>query len=417
MRVRPARAGARHRRGGGRSRSCTRRRASSPTRPCTTRSPVCPTGRWCSTAPQQMLARTARQPGMRGRCAVRRHRRLQARQRQPRARRRRPAAAGRRRTAAGRRARAGHRRAPRRRRVRRAGRVERRRAVGRHARRPADRGAARAGRARRRPRIFSVTASIGVAVGPVRHARRPAARRRPGPVRRQGARARTATRCSTPACTPTSKGASRSRRDLGGGAAARSSSSSSTSRSSTCASGSVVGVEALIRWRHPVRGIVPPDELHPARRGDRPDRPDRPLGARAGLPAGGGLGKRRQRDRRSPSTSRPHQLGPQRVRRRRAARARESGLDPSPLTLEITETTLDARRRSGARDHLRGGQGTRRARRDRRLRHRLRLALAPAADAGRHPQDRPQLRRRARRRRPEPRPARGDPRRRPARSR
>ena len=63
-----------------------------------------------------------------------------------------------------------------------------------------------------------------------------------------------------------------------------SSSSCTTSRSCGCDDGIVTGVEALLRWRHPERGMVPPDAVHPARRGDRPDRADRALGAARGLP-------------------------------------------------------------------------------------------------------------------------------------
>ena len=45
------------------------------------------------------------------------------------------------------------------------------------------------------------------------------------------------------------------------------------------AGGRMVGVEALLRWQHPTRGLVPPMRVHPAGRGARPDRADRPLGA------------------------------------------------------------------------------------------------------------------------------------------
>ena len=47
-----------------------------------------------------------------------------------------------------------------------------------------------------------------------------------------------------------------------------------------------VGVEALLRWRHPMRGVIPPDDVHPARRGERADRADRPVGAGAGMRSG-----------------------------------------------------------------------------------------------------------------------------------
>ena len=51
-------------------------------------------------------------------------------------------------------------------------------------------------------------------------------------------------------------------------------------------------LEALLRWRHPERGLIGPGGLHPGRRGVPPDRPDRPLGARAGLPRGRRAGRR-----------------------------------------------------------------------------------------------------------------------------
>ena len=43
----------------------------------------------------------------------------------------------------------------------------------------------------------------------------------------------------------------------------------------------VCGVEALLRWRHPARGIVEPDVVHPDAGGDGDDRPGRTVGARS----------------------------------------------------------------------------------------------------------------------------------------
>jgi PAS domain-containing protein len=40
----------------------------------------------------------------------------------------------------------------------------------------------------------------------------------------------------------------------------------------------VSGFEALVRWNHPKRGLVPPRRIHSPRRGDRPDRPARRMG-------------------------------------------------------------------------------------------------------------------------------------------
>ena len=49
---------------------------------------------------------------------------------------------------------------------------------------------------------------------------------------------------------------------------------------------SIRGVEALLRWQHPTRGVISPDRLHPRARGDRPHRRRGPLGAPRGLPPG-----------------------------------------------------------------------------------------------------------------------------------
>ncbi len=46
----------------------------------------------------------------------------------------------------------------------------------------------------------------------------------------------------------------------------------------------VTGVEALLRWQHPTRGVVEPSELHPPPGADRHDRRRRTSGAAPGVP-------------------------------------------------------------------------------------------------------------------------------------
>ena len=174
------------------------------------------------------------------------------------------------------------------------------------------------------------------------------------------------------------------------------SSSSPTSRRSTCSDMRPTGVEALIRWRQPDARRRAAQRLHPAAGGDRPDRRGRPLGAASRHAAQAAAWRERGARSAIAVNVSARQLDSDEFVedvKRRARRA--AGSTPDALTLEITETTLmrDAEETARAPD---GDQAARRAGRDRRLRHRLLLARAPAAVPGRRAEDRPLVHRRAR---------------------
>ena len=103
---------------------------------------------------------------------------------------------------------------------------------------------------------------------------------------------------------------------------------------------SPTGMEALIRWSSPSRGIVQPDDFIPLLEETGLIVQVGAVGAGAGLHPGRGLARGRLSRSASPSTSPPCQLDTDEFVPMVAGALQRSGFDPSALTLEITETTL-----------------------------------------------------------------------------
>ena len=161
---------------------------------------------------------------------------------------------------------------------------------------------------------------------------------------------------------------------------------------------SLVGVEALLRWEHPERGLVPPMDFIPVAE-------ETGLIIELGrwvLQAACRQG--RQWLDRFPASAdftmsvnlSARQLAQPRLAEEVAAALEESGFPAENLVLEITETVL-MNDTTVTIATLRRAQAARRPPGHRRLRHRLLVADLPAALPDRHPQDRQVLRRRARR--------------------
>ena len=152
------------------------------------------------------------------------------------------------------------------------------------------------------------------------------------------------------------------------------------------------GVEALLRWRHPERGVMQPDSFIPileesgliveigrwvlgeaCRQGAAWRDAGHPIGMSVNVSA-------RQLDDEQIVTDIEEALA-------------ASGLEASALTVEVTETTLMRDVEETVR-LLARVKAARRADRDRRLRHRLLLARPPPPLPGRRVEDRPLLRHR-----------------------
>ena len=173
-----------------------------------------------------------------------------------------------------------------------------------------------------------------------------------------------------------------------------------TSRSSSCAAERLAGVEALVRWEHPTRGLLLPGEFIPIAEDSRLMLPlgrwvlPRP----ACRPPNGGARPRGPRPHRSASTSRARS-SPTRAWSRdvRRGAGRQRARRRSGLVLELTETAL-LRDPDAMAERMAELKRLGRPARGRRLRHRQRLAAPPRPVPGRRAQGRPLVREPDRRR-------------------
>lgn len=165
------------------------------------------------------------------------------------------------------------------------------------------------------------------------------------------------------------------------------------------ATGAVVGLEALVRWNHPTRGLLGPRVVRPHRRGDRAHRRDRTVGLDGGVQAGAGLAdsptRRVGAHRECQRVGAPDAPAGARGGRRRRARVVGARRGGAGDRADRERARGRARRddEHPRRDHRLRGED-----RARRLRHRILLALAAAGPPRAHAQGRPLVRAQHRRR-------------------
>ena len=105
--------------------------------------------------------------------------------------------------------------------------------------------------------------------------------------------------------------------------------------------GAISGAEALMRWRHPERGLIPPDQFIPAAEASALIIPMGRWALKRGVPPGAGVAGRGAAGRfRSPSTCRRCSSAPPGSSKTSSASCRNARLGAQYLELELTESAL-----------------------------------------------------------------------------